>query len=174
MAYDTRAQEFAYGFYARGLSKEKALREIRRSYPGFAGSTWDSWLETLGWRERRAQADMRAREFDALVQDTAKILLLELDGLRKKIALQFAAEGPPDTQAVYSYTSVCKQIADLARKHLASRDNGRVALEVLGLAFERLLTELRGDAGLAKALEEKAAFVGRAVEKVAEEFGAEA
>jgi hypothetical protein len=172
MAYDAQAQDFAYGFYARGLSKEKALREIRKLYPGFAGSTWDDWVEKLGWRERRSQADVRAREFEGLVRDTVKVLLLELDGVRKTL-FQKLGDGA-DTQAVYAYTSVCKQIADLSHRHLSTRGAGRLALEVLNAAFEKLFTLLREDAELAKLLELKAALVGKSVEKVAEEFGADA
>jgi hypothetical protein len=171
MAYDLKAQEYAYSFYARGMSKERALREIRKSYPGLSGSTWDEWVEKLGWRERRAEADIKLREFEDLAQNTAKVLLLELDAIRKKLAADIEKNGA-ETQAVYAYTSVAKQIAELSRQHLASRDGGRLALEVLNAAFERFLTELRDDADLAKVLAAKSTLIGKAAEKVAEEFGA--
>lgn len=171
MAYDLRAQEFAYSFYARGMSKERALREIRKSYPGLSGSTWDEWVEKLGWRERRAEADIKLREFEDIAQNTAKVLLLELDRLRKKIAEGIEKNGP-DSQAVFAYTRVVSQIADLARQHLANRDGGKLALEVLNAAFERFLTLLRDDAAVANVLAGKATLVGKAAEQVAEEFGA--
>jgi hypothetical protein len=171
MAYDVRAQEFAYGLYARGWSKERALKEIRKTYAGFGGSTWDAWVEQLGWRERRAAADLKLREFEDLCQNAAKELLLELDQIRKKLWKQIAANGA-DSQVVYAYNAIAKQIADLARQHLANRDGGRVVLEVLNVAFERLFGELRKDDDLARVLAARSVVVGRAVEMVAEEFGA--
>lgn len=173
MAYDAKAQEFAYGFYGRGWSKERALREIRKSYPGFSGSTWDEWVEKLDWRGRRAAADAKLREFDDLVRDSDRAMLLELDELRKNAWKAVNVE-KPDPQATYAYLRVVKAIADLCRHQLASRDGGKVVLEVLNAAFERFVTVLREDPELAELLAKKAALVGRAVEKVAEEFGAEA
>ncbi len=79
MAYDSQAQEFAYSFYAKGWSKPRALAEIRKVYPGLSASTWDEWVEKLDWRERRGLADAKLREFEDLVRDTARVLLLELD-----------------------------------------------------------------------------------------------
>jgi hypothetical protein len=171
MAYDSKAQEFAYSYFARGYSKERAMREIRKTYPGFSGSTWDEWVEKLNWRDRRAQADLRLREFEDLAQDAARSLLLELDAIRKRLWKTVDVDGP-DTQAVYAYNAVAKQIAELARQHLANRDGGRLALEVLNAAFEQFVTELRQDPDLARVLAAKATLIGRAAEKVAEEFGA--
>jgi uroporphyrinogen-III synthase len=171
MAYDLKAQEYAYSFFARGVSKERAVREIRKVYGGFSSSTWDEWVAKLDWRERRAEADIKLREFEDLAQNTAKVLLLELDRIRQRLFKEVEEKGP-DTQAVYAYTSVAKQIADISRQHLANRDGGRLALEVLNAAFERFLTELREDPELAKILAAKATLIGRTVEKVAEEFGA--
>ena len=161
MAYDAKAQEFAYGFYARGYSKERAVREIRKAYPGFAGSTWDEWVERLDWKARRAEADLKLREFEELAQNAAAAILLQLDGIRQKLAAQIEKDGP-NTQAVYAYTSVAKQITDLARTHLAGRDGKRVAMEVLKLAIDKLLVEFRGIDGLARLLEVNAAAIGQA------------
>lgn len=172
MAYDSQAQEFAYSFYAKGWSKPRALAEIRKVYPGLSASTWDEWVEKLDWRARRGLADAKLREFEDLVRDTARVLLLELDEIRKKLYEQVKG-GTPDTQTVYAYTSVVKQIADISRQHLTSRDGDRVAMDVLNNAFERLLSELREIEGLAKPLEEHAAEVGRVVAAVAEQFGRE-
>jgi hypothetical protein len=172
VAYDSQAQEFAYSFYAKGWSKLRAVSEIRKIYPGFSGSTWDEWERKLGWRERRAVADAKLREFEDLVRDTARMLLLELDEIRKNLYLRVKG-GSADTQTVYAYTSVVKQIAEISRQHLAGRDGDRVAMDVLNAAFERLLSELRDVAGIAKPLEEHAGEVGRIVAAVAEQFGRE-
>lgn len=171
MAYDAKAQEFAYSFYARGVSKERAVAQIRKTYPGFSASTWDEWVNKLGWRERRADADVRLREFEDLAQNAAKALLLELDTLRKQLWQNLQEKGT-DTQAVYAYNAVAKQIAEISRRHLTDRTGSdRVAMEVLNIAFERFLTALREDPELARVLAARSAAVGHAVEKVAEEFG---
>jgi uroporphyrinogen-III synthase len=172
MAYDQKAQDFAYTFYSRGVSRDRAVREIRKVYAGFSGSTWDEWEKKLAWRERRAQADVKLREFEELAQNTASVLLLELDEIRKKLLRDIGERGA-DVQTVYAYTSVAKQISEISRQHLANRDGGRVALEVLNLAFQHFLTELREIPDLAKPLEANAAKVGKLIEKTAQEFGLE-
>lgn len=173
MAYDTQTQEFAYGFYARGWSKDRALREIRKVYAGFSGSTWDEWVSKLDWKQRRALADAKLREFEELARNTASVLLLELEEVRRRIYDQIKNAKELDTQLVYSFNSVSKQMNEIARQHLASRDGDRVAMQVLNLAFERFLTELREIPAVAKVLEENAARVGQAAEKVAEQLGRE-
>jgi hypothetical protein len=170
MAYDSKAQEFAFGFYARGVSKEKALREIRRVYPGLSGSTWDSWVKTLGWEQRRAASDMKLREFEELCRDTARILITELNEIREKLMANVKA-GKCDTQTVYAYTSTARQIADLSRQHLATQDPRRISMDVLMSAIEKLLSGLREIEGLAAPLERHASAVGDLVTKIGEEFG---
>ena len=172
MAYDVKAQEFAFSFFARGWSKEKSVREIRKVYPGFSGSTWDTWVEQLGWRERRAAADMKLREFEELCRNTAKALILELNEIREKLLARIR-EGGTDTQTVYAYTSTAKQLAELARQHMAAQDPRRVSMEVLMSAIERLLAGLREMAGLGEPLEKNASAIGELVTKIGEEFGAE-
>lgn len=173
MAYDTQAQEFAYGFYARGYSKERALREIRKCYPGLSGSTWDEWVSKLDWKQRRALADAKLRDFEELARNTASVLLLELDEVRKRLYTQIQGGKELDTQLVYAFNSVSKQINEIARQHLASRDDDRIATQVLNLAFERFLAELTEIPVLGEALRANAARVGQAVEKIAEQLGRE-
>lgn len=173
MAYDAKAREFAFGFFAQGLSKEKALREIRKVYPGFSGATWDDWERRFDWKQRRAKSDAKLADFNDQCRDTARALMLELNDIRTKLYNQIKGE-KFDTQTVYAFTSVTKQISDLARQHLAGQDPARVAMETLRGAFEKFLAGLREIDGLAKPLEARAAAVGQLVEKIGEEFGAEA
>jgi hypothetical protein len=173
LAYDLKAQEFAYGFYARGWSRERALPEIRKVYPGFAGSTWDEWIRKLDWPQRRALADSKLREFEDLCRDTTRLLLLELNEIRERL-LKAIREDKADNQTYYAYNSIAKQIAELARQHLSSQDPQRVSLEVLNTAFERLLTGLRSIPALEKALEANARDIGQIVTQISEEFGREA
>jgi methyl-accepting chemotaxis protein len=172
MAYDTKAQEFAFQFYAKGISKEKALREIKKVYPGFSGSTWDEWVEKLQWRERRAAADMKLREFEILCRDTARALVLELNEIRENLLAKIR-KGDADTQTVYAFTSTAKQIADLTRQQLAAQDPRRISMEVLMQSIEKLLAGLREMAGLAKPLEANATAIGELVTQIGDEFGAE-
>ncbi|MFB3828945.1 MAG: hypothetical protein ACE15B_19420 [Bryobacteraceae bacterium] len=174
MAYDTKAQEFAYGFYARGWSRERSLAEIRKQYPGFSGSTWDEWVKKLDWPARRAAADAKLREFDDLCRDTARLLLMELNEIRERLVGQIRNAKEPDTQIVYAYNSISKQIAELARTHLEDRDGQRVTMEVLRRAFDKFMEELRGIDGLARPLEANAEAIGQAVARIADEFGVEA
>ena len=173
MAYDTQAQEFVYGFYARGWSKERSLPEIRKVYPGFSGSTWDDWAKKFDWPQRRALADAKLREFDDLCRDAARSLLLELNEIRERL-LKDISEGKADTQTYYAFNSIAKQIAELARQHLAGQDPQKIALEVLMAAIEKLLTGLRSIDGLARPLEVYAKQIGQLVTEISEEFSREA
>jgi methyl-accepting chemotaxis protein len=161
LAYDTQAQEFVYGFYARGWSKERSLPEIRKVYPGFSGSTWDDWAKKFDWPQRRALAD------------AARSLLLELNEIRERL-LKDIREGKADTQTYYAFNSIAKQIAELARQHLAGQDPQKIALEVLMAAIEKLLTGLRSIDGLARPLEVYAKQIGQLVTEISEEFSREA
>jgi methyl-accepting chemotaxis protein len=172
MAYDSKAQEFAFSFYQRGWSKEKSLREIRKVYAGFSGSTWDEWEARLGWKERRAAADMKAREFEELCRDTARVLITELNEIREKLVASIR-DGKLDNQTVYAYTSTARQISDLAKQHMAGQDPRRVSMEVLQSAIEKLLAGLREMADMAKPLEANAAAIGKLVSQIGEEFGQE-
>lgn len=173
MAYDAKAQEHAYSFYARGWSKARALLEIRRVYAGFAGSTWEEWEKKLEWKERRALADAKLRDFEDTCRDTARLLLLELNHIRAGLYAQ-VKDGPADTQTVYAYGSIVKQIVDLSARHLASRSEERVAMEVLNAALSSFLTGLRQIDGLCEPLEQHAEQVGALVTAAAEQFGMEA
>jgi hypothetical protein len=174
MAYDAKAHEFTYGFYARGWSKARALVEIRKVYAGFSGSTWEEWEKSDGWKERRALADAKLRDFEDTCRDTARLLLLELNHIREELYARVKDGGAADTQTVYAYTSVVKQIADLSSKHLATRSEERVAMEVLNAAISNFLAGLRQIEGLAAALEQHADAVVALVTSVAEQFGREA
>jgi hypothetical protein len=172
VAYDAKAQDFAYSFYARGWSKARALPKIREVYAGFSGSTWDEWEAKFGWRERRAAAEVKRIEFETLLNDTARVLLVELDEVRKPL-YDKVRTGTADTQTVYAYTSIVKQIADITRQQLAMRDGDRVAMETLTRAFDGLFAKLREISDLGAALERNAEAVGAAVAQVAESFGRE-
>lgn len=173
MAYDTKAQDFVFSFYLRGWSKERALPEIRKVYPGFSASTWDEWERKFDWKTRRALADLKRREFEELCRDTARALMLELNAIRQRL-FQEIKENAADTQKVYAFTSVTKQIADLARQHLAQQDPQRISMEVLSRAIEKFLAGLRSIRGLEKPLEDHAAQVGKLVQEIGAEFGQEA
>ncbi len=172
MAYDTQAQDFAYSFYARGWSRERALPEIRKVYPGFSASTWDEWVKRLDWPQRRALADVKLREFDDLCRDAARSLLLELNEIRERLLKDIRA-GKADTQTYYAFNSIAKQIAEMSRQHLSAQDPQKVAIEVLAAAIEKLLVGLRGIDGLAGPLETHAKRVGELVGEISEEFARE-
>jgi methyl-accepting chemotaxis protein len=172
LAYDLKAQELVYGYYARGWSKERALPEIRKVYPGFAGSTWDEWVKKLDWPQRRALADAKLREFEDLCRDTTRTLLLELNEIREKLIAD-VRDGKADTQTYYAFNSVAKQIAEMSRQHLASQDPQKVAVEVISQAVDRLLTGLRGIDGLERPLAVNAREIGQLVTQISEEFGRE-
>jgi len=173
MAYDFKAQELAFSLFARGLSKEKALRIMRKEYPGISGATWDDWASKLRWKDRRAALDMKSRDFDELCRDTARVLMLELNEIRQKL-VTLIRDGKIDTQTVYAYTSTAKQIADLAKQHMATQEPATVAIAVLQAAIEKLLSELRALPGLQAPLEANAKAVGQIVTQIGEEFGREA
>ena len=172
MAYDAKAQEFVFGFYVRGWSKDRALPEIRKVYAGFSGSTWEEWERKLEWRERRALADAKIRDFEDLCRAAGAILIQDLEAVRQKLLRAInESPGEADTQTVYAFASVTKQINEIARHHLSSRHSDRVAMQVINSAFERFLAELRSVPELASALEQHATTVGQAVAAVAEQFG---
>lgn len=171
MAYDAKAQEFVFSFYARGVSKERALPEIRKVYAGFSGSTWDEWEKKLDWKERRAEADRRSREFARFCERNAETMLGELDLVRLKL-LKEITEGRGDTQTVHAYTSVVKQMDGIAHRYLAATDPKRVQMEVLSRAFEDLFSRLRDDADLAKPLAKHAERIGAVVTEISEMYGA--
>jgi hypothetical protein len=170
MAYDSKAIDFAYGYYARGWSRAKAVPEIRKVYAGFSGSTWDEWEAKHEWKQRRAMADAKLREFEDSCRDIGRTLLLELDDIRKRIYAEIQA-GNADVQTYYAFVSIAKRTHEISAAHFAARDNDRVAVQVLSEAIEYFLLELRSVPGITRALEENAAAVGNAVSAVAEKFG---
>jgi len=173
VAYDTEAHEFVYSFYAKGWSKARALPEIRKVYPGFSGSTWDEWEKKFNWKERRALADARLREFEDRVHSVGLVLLGELDDIRKRL-YERLRNGASDNQTVYAYTSVVKRMAELSHAYLSGKDKERVTTEVLGAAIEALLVKLQEIKALKEPLKRHAAEIGAAVSEVAQEFGRQA
>lgn len=172
MAYDTQAQEFAFGLYARGWSKERCLREMRKIYAGFSGSTWDEWVKKYDWPARRARLDAKRLEFEDLCRDTNRVLMAELNEIRDRL-MEEIRSGRADAQTIYAHASVSKQIAEIARRQAQERDPLRVSMETLNLAFEKFLSGLREIDGLAKPLEANAARVGELVARIGEELGRE-
>lgn len=169
MAYDAKAVDFVYSFYARGWSKAKALPEIRKVYAGFAGSTWDEWEAKNDWRQRRALADAKIREFEDTCRAINQTLLMDLEDARQRLYKLITAGA--DVQTYYAFAAIAKRIAELARDHFAGRDADKVATRVLNDAIELLLIEMRQIAGLARAMEDNAAAIGQAAADVAEKFG---
>lgn len=170
MAYDKQAQEFVFSFYARGVSKERALPEIRKVYAGFSGSTWDEWEKKLDWKARRAEADRRSREVGQFCERSAETMLGELDVVRLRLLKQIT-EGGGDTQTVHAYTSVVKQMDALARRYLTQSDPKRVQMEVLSRAMEELFSRLRENPDLAKPLARHAEHIGELVTQISEQYG---
>jgi hypothetical protein len=171
LAYDAKAQEFAFGLYCR-MSKERALEEMRKVYPGVSGSTWDDWVNKLDWRARRAESDARLREFDTVCRDTGRVLMVELQAVKDRLLKELELV-PGDTQKVYAFTSVTKQMNDIAAKYLTSRDPRRIQTEVIADVVEKLLAGMRGMDGLGQAMQRNAVPIGQLVARLTQEFGAE-
>ena len=169
MAYDAKAIEFVYSFYARGWSKAKALPEIRKVYAGFGGSTWDEWETKNDWRQRRALADAKIVQFEDECRDIGRTLLLELNDARSRLYTKIQG-GDTDIQLYYAFVALAKRTAELSEKFFANRNPDRVASGILNDAIEHLLLGLREVPGLTRALEENAAAVGAAVSATAERF----
>ena len=112
------------------MSRAKAVPEIRKVYAGFSGSTWDEWEAKYEWRQRRAAADAKLREFEDSCRDIGRTLLLELDDCRKRIYAQIQA-GTADVQTYYAFVSIAKRTHEISAAHFAARDNDRVAVQVL-------------------------------------------
>ena len=167
--YDETAKEFVYGFYARGYSRDKALKEIRKVYPGFAKATWDRWEVEHNWKERRALADAKVAEFEQFAEQAWAELLMDLDALRKTLRKEF--DKKPDPQLAYAFTSVSAQIVNLISKHGGAKDPQKVAMETLALAIEAFVQELKALEGLSAPMKKQAVEVGRRVKKIAEQFG---
>ncbi len=169
MAYDAKAVEFVYSFYARGWSKAKALPEICKVYAGFSGSTWDSWEAKYEWKQRRALADAKVVQFEDECRDIGRTLLLELNEARSRLFKKIV-DGDDDIQVYYAFVSLAKRTAEMSQQFFANRDPERVAAGLLNDAIEHLLLGLREIPGLTRALEENSAKVGAAVAATAERF----
>ena len=170
MAYDAKAVDFVYSFYARGWSRAKALPEIQKVYAGFAGSTWDEWERKFDWKQRRALADARIREFEDKCGDINRTLLLEMDDARGRLYKKIQ-DGTADQQTYYAFSQLAQRTADLSAKYFASRDPGRIATQVVGDVVEHFLSELQSVPGIRAALQAYAAEVGRIAADTAERFG---
>jgi hypothetical protein len=170
MAYDARAQEFAYGYYARGWSRDRAVVEIRKTYAGFSRNTWDEWEKKFDWKARRASVEAKLRALEDDLGDVHRSMLLDLEEVRKNLVEQHR-NTPGDTQTVYAITAVSKRIGDLAKQHLASRDGDKVSMEILHRAIDSLLDTFARVPEIAQAMKAHANEVGAAVEQVAEHFG---
>ena len=168
--YDERAREFAFGFYLRGVSRERALPEIRKQYAGFSAATWDAWEKQYDWKARRAAADERRREFEQLMQETPRLMVMDLEEARQAVMKRIRT-GDASPQLIFSLRDLSAQITEIGEKFLASKDPIRMRMDSVNAVVEGLLNELRSIEGVAEALEEKASLVGRAVETVAQQHG---
>ena len=170
MAYDQKAIDFVYSFYSRGLSKSKALPEIQKVYPGFSGSTWDSWESSYDWKQRRALADARRREFDDRVADLLPNLMMQLDEARQRLYTTIQSE-KATTQDFYAFSQICDRIASLAKTWQQGRDPERISTRVVGEVVEFMIGELREVPGLGKAIQSNASAVSAIAAAAAERFG---
>ncbi len=174
MAYDAKAQDFAYSFYARGWSRDRAVAEIRKQYAGFGKSTWDEWERKFDWKARRASAEAKVRALEEDAGDITRAMLLDLNDIRVRLVADLKAKDAPDNQAIYAIASVSKRIADLAKQAVANRDGAKVEMEVIHTAIDALLGNLQAIPGVGAVLKENAAAVGSAVAQIADRFGAQA
>lgn len=170
MAYDSKAVEFVYSFYARGWSKARALPEVQKVYAGFSGSTWDDWEKRYDWKQRRALADAKIKEFEDRCRDINQTLLMEMDDARNRLYAKIK-DGTADTQAFYAFSQLAHRTAELSARYFASRDPGRIATQVVGDVIEYLLGELRSIPGLGPSLAACQAEIGRVAAAAAERFG---
>ncbi|HZL55704.1 MAG TPA: hypothetical protein VFC21_01400 [Bryobacteraceae bacterium] len=170
MAYDSKAAGFVYSFYARGWSRAKALPEIQKVYAGFAGSTWDEWEKRYDWKQRRALADAKLREFEDKCNDINRTLLLEMDDARGRLYKKIQ-DGEADTQTYYAFSQLANRTADLSANYFSSRDPGRIATQVVGDVVEHILSELQSVPGIRAVLQANSAEVGRIAAGAAERFG---
>ncbi len=170
MAYDSKAVEFVYSFYARGWSRDKALPEIRKVYAGFSASTWDEWERKYDWKQRRALADAKLREFEDKCGDINRTLLLEMDDARSRL-YQKIQTGAADEQTFYAFSQLAKRTAELSANYFAGRDPGRIATKLVSDVIEYVLSELRSVPDLGRPLEVNAKEIGRIAAAAAERFG---
>jgi len=169
--YDDTAREFAFGFYLRGWDRDKAVVEIQKVYPGFAPKTWEAWRAKYDWAQRRAMADAKARDFDRYAGEAWRELLFDLREVHQRMMETFRASAEADPQIVYALNATAKQIGEIITRHGKAQDPQRVAMEVLQLAMESLLTEMRLVKGLGAPLKRNAEDIGGLVQKIAEKFG---
>lgn len=169
--YDETAHEFVFGFYLRGWDRDKAIPEIRKVYPGFAPKTWDAWRAKFDWAQRRALADAKARDFDRYAGEAWRELLFDLREVHQKLMADFRKSEAADPQIAYAINSTAKQIGDIISRHGKAQDPQRVAMEILQLAMESLLTDMRMVKGLGAGLKRNAEEIGGLVQKIAEKFG---
>lgn len=171
--YDVRAQEFVFSLWLKypHWSREKLLKEIRKTYAGFGLKTLEEWIERLNWRERRAQADMKLREFEAMARDTTRVIMIDLNAQREKLKAAIESADKPDPQVMYAMNQTCKLLAEIQHKHEAQKERSRLEMDVLMVACERLLAALSEIADLAEPLKRHSAVVGRLVAEIAETHG---
>jgi hypothetical protein len=167
MAYDAAAQQFVFGFYARGWSCERALPEIRKQYAGFAKSTWEKWEREYDWKARRAAADEKARAFEEFLAETPRVMVNDLEETRKELMKRIRG-GDTAPQLLFALRDITAQIASIGETYLTRRDPVRLRMEAVTGLVEELLDGLKRVDGIAPALEAHAAQVAQLVERVAE------
>lgn len=169
--YDDVAREFVFGFYLRGWACAKAIPEIQKVYPGFSPKTWESWRAKYDWAQRRALADAKARDFDRYAGEAWRDLLFDLREIHNRLMEGFRKTAEPDPQTVYAINATAKQIGEIISRHGKAQDPQRVAMEILQLALESLLTEMRLVKGMGAPLKRNADEIGGLARKIAEKFG---
>ncbi len=120
-SYRAENRELAYRVWREcGQNVEATLRELRKRPDGFPVSkpTLYDWIDTYGWKDRAARADVEEHKAADATMNAEGRALASLESVETRYEEYFKTLGTAtvDNQAMFAYTGVVKSIVEIKQK----------------------------------------------------------
>jgi hypothetical protein len=128
MNYDTSVRELAFElWYKHGGNDSETVRALKAEDYVITRKTVGEWREKYGWKERAARLDAVKQTAADRALSFEEELLRDLISQKKRYDDYFASASTdkPDTQAMFVYMQVVKQIKEL-NKEIKPKDKKQI------------------------------------------------
>ena len=126
---DTELIRRARDLYVQTRNMTRVHRELKRLDYVVSMSTLKRWKREGDWDEYAAKLDARLNAFNEVVLDFEKEILEDLIVLARSLKQKIKDSDKKDSQLIYSYLGVVKQIQDL--KKIEQVDEEAIVDEVM-------------------------------------------
>lgn len=106
--------ELARKLYVQTRSLERVWKELKRQGYNVSKNTLKRWKAEYKFKEACRVYDEKLKQYNDIALEIEKEILLELYELRQTLKDQIK-QNPGDSQLIYSYLGVLKQIQELKR-----------------------------------------------------------